>query len=63
MGRDQYAIVLDEEKKLVLVVVRGSVTKKVGEEIITKARTVAKINYYNIFFDVKRVELDVNISD
>jgi hypothetical protein len=48
-----YKFYIDDEHRLVTVVVEGEVFQNAGEEIITKAREQATDLGYNIFYDMR----------
>jgi hypothetical protein len=63
MGKGEYNITLDNENKIVRVVAFGELDKKLGEEIITNARTTATEHKYNILYDVAQAIVLVSLID
>ena len=63
MDKDQYSINLDSERNLVRVVAHGELSREDGEEIITLALSTAAKNGYDVFCDVRKVELKVSLVD
>ena len=63
MGKDQYSITLDDEKRLVRVVASGDIVREVGNEIITKALATAAEHHYHIFCDVRQATVKVTLAD
>jgi hypothetical protein len=63
MSKGEYNIKLDNENGIVLVVARGELNKKLGEEIITNARTTAREHKYNILYDVTQATVLVSLID
>ncbi len=63
MGEDQYTITLDSERGLIRVVAQGELVKEAGEEIVTKARTIAVEHQYNILCDVRQAKVIVSLAD
>ena len=59
----EYEAVLDDDLKLVRVTARGDLSKSLGYEIITKARTLAAQMGYGILCDVRNANLQVALSD
>jgi len=63
MDKGDYTITLDTEKEIVNVVARGELDKKLGEEIITNARTAATEHHYHILYDVTQAKVEVTLID
>jgi len=63
MVKGEYDIKLDNENEIVRVVVSGELDKKLGEEIITNARTAATEHKYNILYDVTQATVLVSLID
>jgi hypothetical protein len=63
MSNGEYTITLDTENGIVRVVAHGELVKELGEEIITKARTIAAEHQYPILYDVRHAEVKVSFID
>jgi len=63
MAKGEYNIKLDNKNGIVHVVARGELTQKLGEEIITNARTTAIEHKYNILYDVTQATVLVSLID
>ncbi len=63
MDKGEYTVTLDTENKLVHVVAFGELTKELGEEIITAARTAAAENQYRILCDARQADVKVSFAD
>jgi len=63
MKKTPYEITLDEERRIVRLVVKGELSKTVGEQAITEVRTKAMGNKYNIFCDVRHAKVRASFSD
>jgi hypothetical protein len=63
MAEGEYTITLDSENGIVHVVVHGELSKELGEEIITNARTAAAEHKYRILCDVRQAEVKVSLAD
>lgn len=63
MDKGEYTITLDTENGIVHVVARGELSKELGEEVITKARTTAAEHQYQILCDVRHAEVKVSLAD
>jgi hypothetical protein len=59
----EYEVVLDDDLKLVRANARGDVSKSLGHEIITEARTLAAKMGYAILCDVRDANLQVALAD
>jgi len=59
---DPYKILLDSELNLVRVAVYGDFTQSLGEEIITRARTLASEHSCSILYDVRQATAQVDFS-
>jgi len=60
---DQYNIEYDEGLCLVKVVAHGDLPRPLGEEIITRARTLAAENECDVLCDVREASADVSLAD
>lgn len=58
-----FNILLDHENRLVKVNVFGELYLKLGEEIITKARTTAAEHCYNVLYDLRQSQTIVSYAD
>jgi len=63
MDKAEYTVTLDTEKGIVNVIACGEIGKKLGEEIITNARTAATKHQYHILYDVTQAKVEVSIAD
>jgi hypothetical protein len=63
MGKGEYTITLDTENGIVRVVALGELSKELGEEVITNARTTAAEHQYQILCDVRHAEIKVSLAD
>ena len=63
MSKGEYKITLDNEHKIVRVAASGDINKKLGEEIITNARTEAAKHKYSILCDVSKADAKVSLKD
>jgi hypothetical protein len=63
MSKGKYTITPDNKNGIVRVVARGELDKKLGEEVITKARMTAAELQYNILCDVRHAQVKVYFTD
>ena len=63
MDRGEYTITLDDENGIVRVVARGELSKALGEEIVTGARTAAAEHQYHILCDARNADVKVSLAD
>ena len=63
MSEGKYTITLDAENEIVRIVASGNLNKKLGEEIITNARTTAAKLKYDILCDVTQAKTEVSLTD
>lgn len=63
MGKGQYTITLDHERRLVYSKAEGEIDKALGQELITKGREKAAEYQYNILCNVQNSRATVNLVD
>jgi hypothetical protein len=63
MDKGEYKIALDDENKIVRVVALGVLDKKLREELITNARTMAGKHNYQILCDATKAAVKVSLAD
>ncbi len=63
MDKGEYTLTLDNENRIVHVVARGELSKELGEEIITGARTAAAEHQYHILCDARDADVKVSLAD
>ncbi len=63
MDKGEYTITLDTENGIVRVVAHGELSKELGEEVITNARTTAAEHQYQILYDVRHAEVKASFAD
>lgn len=59
----KHSITTDDVRRLILVDVSGKIVKEEGEEIITKARTLAGEKSYDVVYDMRGSHSAVQITD
>lgn len=59
----EFKMVLDDKLKLVRAAARGDLSKALGYEMITEARTLAAKMGYDILWDVRDANLQVALGD
>ena len=58
-----FEVILDHENRLVRITVYGELYLKLGEEIITTARTTAAEHHYNAIYDLRKTQTIVSYAD
>lgn len=57
-----YTIEIDDELQLIYTVVTGTISREIGEKIITESRIAAAENGYDILYDMRVSKTEVNIA-
>lgn len=59
---DPYSVRFDERLRLVAVTVTGSISRSLGEEIITRARTLAAAHQCGVLYDVRQADPGFSVT-
>jgi len=59
----EYKVIVDHPKAIVRVDASGDFDKTLGDEMITKTRTVASEHGYNIFCDATKAKVKVSVIE